>query len=130
MKDKLKSAVLLLDDDQTVLHFLKMNFARHGVEVFAFNNTDQAREFLSTNSNKLKIKIAIIDLFLEGDRGDHLSNNFIRDELIPFQIDYCRLTSAPLLVPEEFMGKEVYDKQIVLSDFESFFESLTIESIN
>ena len=57
------------------------------------------------------IDFAIIDLFLSGNDGDELSNGFILHEIIPNNIRYIRMTSAPGLVPQEFSGLGVYDKR-------------------
>ena len=122
--ENLASAILLLDDDRTVLHLLKLRFALAKIEVFAFDNAEEARSFISIGTNRSKIKVAIVDLFLDGDRGEHLSNNFIENELVPFQINYCRLTSAPSLVPEEFSGIKVFDKHDALRDVDELYKTI------
>ena len=56
-----------------------------------------------------EISFAVVDLFLLGDRGSELSNDFIRQHL--GAIPYVRMTSAPHLVPEEFSGHGIIAKQ-------------------
>lgn len=101
--------ILLLDDDKSILEDIVNTLSFLPIELISCTNAKTAEiELLKNLSN---IKFAIIDLFLNGASGAHLSNNFIKDFIIPNKIPYCRLTSAPSLVPKEFSGKGILNKR-------------------
>ncbi len=100
----MSAAILLLDDDVDLLAALKDFLEGRGYTVFCAESADRAEQIISSN----QIHCAIVDLFLQGDEGDQLSNQFVRDYLN--DTPYIRLTSAPGLVPEEYSGAGVLHK--------------------
>jgi DNA-binding response OmpR family regulator len=82
--------ILILDDDPWLLKELGAALENAGYVVLASRNVDGAVQALAQHPD-----FAIVDLFLDGEVGSELSNNFIRDNLVPAAIPYARLTSAP-----------------------------------
>ena len=97
--------VLLLDDDVKLLSFLGALLEGAGCQVRKTTTVSEAVSQLSPAPD-----VALVDLFLEGDAGDTLSNNFVRDYLIARKIPYGRISSATHLLPEDRKGSLVYDK--------------------
>ena len=104
--------ILLLDDDTYLLREVHSLLSGSGFEVLCCENVPSAEQALAVKS---KIGVApdlvIVDLFLEGNAGDELSNGFIRKSLIPQDIPYARMTSAPYLLPADLHGAFVLHKQ-------------------
>lgn len=98
--------ILILDDDPHHLEQLREALEGEGHVVFPALNVKTAALAVQAG-----IDFAIVDLFLEGDDGDELSNDFISDTLIPRGIAYARMSSAPGLVPKHLSGCGVYDKR-------------------
>ncbi len=98
--------ILLLDDDPLIHQLVRSVVTSLSFQLFSALTVAEATKFVTEQ----KIEFAVCDLFLEGDLGDQLSNNFIREVLVPNKISYCRLTSAPSLVPEDCRGINVIDK--------------------
>lgn len=111
--------ILLLDDDPTLLRALSELLEENSYQVSAALNVARAIATLSSNPD-----FAIVDLFLAGDKGDALSNDFIRDHLVPRKIPYGRLTSAPRLVPKEYSGEWVLDKRLVATSPQTLIAAL------
>ena len=103
--------ILLLDDDTWLLREVGSALQSAGFQVLANENVSSAVQALTS-----KPDFAVIDLFLDGEAGSELSNSFIRDFLIPGNIPYGRLTSAPALVPPEYGGAWVLHKRFVQYD--------------
>ncbi len=104
--------ILLLDDDPMIHEIV-----RSIIDLSFFNlkyaiTVEEARNFLREED----VKFVICDLFLNGDLGDELSNGFIREHVKVLGIPYCRLTSAPRLVPEDCVGLRIIDKRNVYND--------------
>lgn len=104
--------ILLLDDDPMIHEIV-----RSIVDLTKFNlknamNVEEARTYLQAED----INFVICDLFLNGDLGDELSNGFIREHVKVRWTPYCRLTSAPRLVPEDCVGLRIIDKRNVYND--------------
>ena len=108
--------ILLLDDDPAHLLDLANTLIRAGFEPLVCQDVSAAVAALADNP-----VMAIVDLFLDGDEGAHLSNDFINEHLAPAGIPYARMTSAPSLVPEQFKGAWVLHKR----DFRSAPERLS-----
>lgn len=106
--------VLVLDDDRRQLDEVRLVLEREGCRVFVADNVQTAEQIISRDSagDDDGIDFAIVDLFLAGDAGAHLSNDFIAKSLCPLGIAYGRLTSAPYAVPAEFQGLWVLDKRL------------------
>ena len=115
------SSLLALDDDISVLSSLQDIFFSSGIAVHGFLRPESASKYLVENG---AVDLAVVDLFLEGEKGNHLSNEFIFQELIPRKIKYIRLTSAPRLVPMEFVGLGIFDKKKVFQEPDKFVESI------
>lgn len=98
--------ILHLDDDPGLLEEVKEYLSAEGYQVFSAANIVAASHVLS-----LGIDLAIVDLFLEGDEGEELSNNFVRYSLETASVPYLRLSSAPGLVPGDCKGCGVIDKR-------------------
>lgn len=96
--------ILLLDDDPYLLDSVAAVLEGSFFAPLPCSNVDEAIEALKSHPS-----LAIVDLFLDGDQGMELSNNFIRDYLT--SIPYLRLSSAPSLVPKQFSGKGVMHKR-------------------
>ncbi len=108
--------ILLLDDDTRHLDEVRMYLEREGYEVFLADTVSAAQKVLEKREAEKQegeqaIDFAIVDLFLAGDAGDNLSNEFIRDSLIPAGIPYGRMSSAPYAVPPGYKGLWVLDKR-------------------
>lgn len=102
---------LILDDDP-MIHELVKPLLSELFKLFHAYNVDDANKIVEKES----IDFVISDLFLEGDTGDELSNNFIRNKVIPLAIPYCRMTSAPRLVPPDCQGLGIVDKREVFNN--------------
>ena len=100
------SLVLVLDDDTTFLKTIGILLADRGFTSLPCSSVAQAIDGLTQNP-----AAAIVDLCLEGDSGEKLSNDFVRNHLIPAGLPYVRLTSAPGGVPEDLKGAGVFDKR-------------------
>ncbi len=98
--------VLLLDDDTDLLHEVGETLTGAGFEVARCSTVKVAIMQLAVRPD-----FALVDLFLDGNLGDELSNGFVRDYLMPAGIPYARLSSAPALVPKEFAGSFVMHKR-------------------
>ena len=103
--------ILLLDDDPMIHELVKSLFNDLYLLFHAYC-IDDAKNILTGET----ISFVISDLFLDGDLGDELSNNFIRQSIIPSGIPYCRMTSAPNLVPKDCEGIGIIDKRIVFNN--------------
>lgn len=101
-----KRLILLLDDDSYLLREVEKFLSQSGYEVITCEDVASAERALSR-----KPDLAIVDLFLDGSAGDELSNDFIRNILLPAGVRYARLTSAPFLVPQDLRGAFVLHKQ-------------------
>lgn len=105
--------VLVLDDDKTFLKTIGLLLSGRGYDSVLCSNVEEGTAALSR-----KPTAAIIDLCLEGDSGEALSNNFIRKFLLPAGLPYIRLTSAPGGVPADLRGAGVFDKRDLWFDDE------------
>lgn len=108
--------VLLLDDSQSALSLIGGVVEGLGVGTIRCCTVMEAAAALQ---RKTPI-FALVDLYLLGDRGAHLSNQFIREFLIPASIPYGRVTSAPREVPPDLTGLLVYDKRQIPDDPAAF----------
>lgn len=97
--------VLHLDDDPRVLEEVKDYLSAEGYQVYSATNLVAAAHVLLQG-----VDLAIVDLFLEGDEGEELSNGFVRHSLKGVSLPYLRLSSAPGLVPADCKGSGVIDK--------------------
>ncbi|MCB0346049.1 MAG: hypothetical protein KDD66_13090 [Bdellovibrionales bacterium] len=113
-------SILHLDDDPGFLTRVSELLNRSGYRTCSASNVEEAKRFMQSHD----ISCAIVDLFLEGDRGDLLSNNFIEQYLV--NVPYARLTSAPKLVPPKFSGSGIVHKYHFL-DNPSLLLNLIIE---
>lgn len=114
--------VLLLDDSQSALALVAGVLERLGAGALKCSTVAEAVAILQRKTPAL----ALVDLYLLGDRGAHLSNDFVRDYLVPLKIPYGRVTSAPGDLPREFRGQFVYHKRAILDDPELFARELKI----
>ena len=112
--------ILLLDDDPHHLLELHKTLEDAGYSPISCLDVNAAVAEL----RKVIADFVIVDLFLSGDSGDFLSNDFIELILIPAEIPYGRMSSAPGLVPKEFAGKFVYDKRKFRADHAAFLALL------
>ncbi len=115
------ATVLHLDDDSGILEdvakFLKLN----GYRVLSALNVAVAKVHLQRE----RVDFAVVDLFLEGDDGEELSNEFVRGELHPRAIPYLRMTSAPGLVPPDAVGCAVLPKATFRKEPEQLLKLLS-----
>ncbi len=116
--DRIKH-ILLLDDDPAHLADLAHAVESSGHIAVPARDVGAAARALAVG-----IDFAIVDLFLEGDDGDELSNDFIAQHLIPAGIRYARMSSAPGLVPKELSGVAVHDKRAFRKDRAAFLDVL------
>ncbi len=100
--------VLHLDDDKDLLADVRTALEEAGLSVFSAPNVDVAADIVTGH----KINFAVVDLFLEGDDGEELSNDFIRNILMPRGIPFGRMTSAPGLVGEDVAGRWILPKGV------------------
>lgn len=100
--------VLHLDDDPVLLEEVRDALEAEAFTVFSAANVTEAEAFIAAH----QIDFAVVDLFLEGNDGDELSNDFIRAHLQPRGILYGRMTSAPGLVPADCTGCWVMPKAV------------------
>lgn len=91
--------ILILDDSPQILAEISLLLHRWGYEPITAQNPQDARTAVETGVN-----FAIVDLFLDGARGDELSEQFIDEVLFPRSIPFGRLTSAPEFVPAHQQG--------------------------
>lgn len=98
--------ILLLDDDRNHLGELSRYLVSEGYVPLAAQDVEQAEEFLQEGP-----VLAIVDLFLAGDRGAELSGEFIENHLEPNGIPYGRMSSAPDMVPAHQRGAWVLHKR-------------------
>ncbi len=115
--------ILVLDDSSSFLDDISKSLTRWGYEPLLAKTAEEAVDLLV-----LEPAFVVVDLFLAGDAGDQLSNDFVRDHLMPSDIPFGRLTSAPRLVPEDFSGSWVLHKYSYLSDEDCLREKI-IEGI-
>ena len=115
--------ILLLEDNVRFLAELADTLTSWGHEALSATTPKMASMRMEPVPD-----FAIVDLFLAGDEGDHLSNEFIRDVLSPAGVGYGRLTSAPKLVPEDYQGDWVLHKYHYLDD-PGKLRDLLIESL-
>ena len=94
--------ILLLDDDTDLLQEVGEVLTAAGFEVARCATVKVAVLQLAVRPD-----FALVDLFLDGNLGDELSNGFVREHLMPNGI----LSSAPGLVPKEFSGSFVMHKR-------------------
>ena len=113
--------ILALDDDPYVLDFVSEICHHAKVSCIIANSAEEALLKLK-NAIDSKCILAIVDLFLDGARGDELSNNFISDHLLPNNIPFVRLTSAPSLVPTNLSGLLVFDKRKILQNSDELLD--------
>lgn len=112
--------ILLLDDDPRHLEELGKFLEENGYDVCSCLNVSQAIRAIG----ELEVDFAIVDLFLEGNDGEELSNEFVASVLIPANIPYGRMSSAPGLVPREYSGKWVFDKRRFRKEQQEFLKVL------
>jgi DNA-binding NtrC family response regulator len=105
--------VLVLDDDKTFLKTLSILLEDRGHTALLCSNVAEAVAALTQ-----KPTVSIVDLCLAGDGGEELSNEFVRQHLVPAAIPYVRLTSAPGGVPPDLQGNGVFDKRDLWFDDE------------
>lgn len=105
MKNSNSKNILLLDDSAAMLHELAEVLSAAGFTPLKAQTVELAEKILLEHN----VSFAVVDLFLLGDSGSELSNEFICKHL--GEIPYVRLTSAPSLVPEEFSGRGIIAKQ-------------------
>ena len=110
--------ILALDDDAFVLAFIKDMCVSAQVDCEAASTVLEAQKIISERG---PCALAIVDLFLEGDRGDALSNDLIEKHIITDAIPYIRFTSAPTLVPSFLSGLGIFDKRTILSHPDPLF---------
>lgn len=104
--------ILLLDDDTYLLREVHALLTGSGFEVLCCENVQLAEQALAAKQQQgVAPDLVIVDLFLEGNAGDELSNGFIRRSLVPNGIPYARMTSAPYLLPADLHGAFVLHKQ-------------------
>lgn len=113
--------ILLLDDDPVIHQLVGKVVVSLSYGFFPCLTAAEAEEILG----KEKIDFVICDLFLEGDFGDKLSNDFIRNIVVPRQLPFCRFTSAPSQVPEDCIGLALIDKREVYADDTKLYQVLT-----
>lgn len=101
-----ENLILVLDDDKTFLKMIGALLSDRGHQILLCSDAGQAEEALKKNPTA-----AIVDLCLQGDKGEEISNNFVRTHLIPASITFIRLTSAPGGVPPDLKGAGVFDKR-------------------
>ena len=104
--------ILLLDDDPYHLDQLSQVLCTNGYETVPCLNVAAAMSAIGERA----IDFAIVDLFLEGNEGDELSNEFIELVLTPASIKYGRMSSAPGMVPKEYAGDWIIDKRAFRRD--------------
>ena len=112
--------ILLLDDDPLHLEELSEVLTAHGFQTICCATVDAAVSALEQQPT-----FAIVDLFLQGDDGEELSNHFVTAYLVPKGISYGRMSSAPHLVPVHLSGKWVVDKRKFRRDPEMVIEYLS-----
>ena len=115
--------ILLLDDDSAHLEELSEVLAANGFQSICCSTVDAAIAALEQQPS-----FAIVDLFLQGDDGEELSNHFVTAYLVPKGIAYGRMSSAPHLVPDHLSGSWVVDKRKFRRDPEMVIEYLSILS--
>jgi CheY-like chemotaxis protein len=114
--------ILLLDDSQAALALIGGIVEGLGAVALKCSTVPEAVAILQRKTPVL----ALVDLYLLGNHGAHLSNQFVRDYLMPLQIPYGRVTSAPSDLPDEFKGQFVYDKRLIIDDPQQFARELQI----
>lgn len=117
----MNSKILLLDDDQFVHVRLSELLDAASIDYLSFFNAADAERYLIDNRD---IVFAVVDLFLEGEKGDQLSNSFIENVLHNKNIPYCRLTSAPRMVPRNCSGVGIFDKRLVFRNPENLIDTI------
>ena len=115
--------ILVLDDSSTVRADLDSLLRGWDFEPLLAANVPEAVYMLD-----LGIDFAIVDVFLDGARGDELSAEFVKNYLIPQSIPYGRFTSAPEFVPDAHRGDWVLHKYDVRCDPELMHAAL-LESL-
>ena len=113
--------ILLLDDDPVIHELVSKIVTSLSYNFFSAFTAREAQVIIDNNI----IDFSICDLFLEGDYGDKLSNDFIRQILEPKNIQYCRLTSAPNLIPSDCKGVAILDKREFYQDDIILYEVLS-----
>ena len=116
--------ILVLDDSATVRADLDLLLRGWNFEPLLAANVAEAVYLL-----EFGVDFAIVDVFLEGARGDELSAEFVEKYLIPKNIPYGRFTSAPEFVPQEHQGLWVLHKYDVRSKPELMHAAL-LESLD
>ncbi len=96
-------SVLILDDSPDIRSSVNRTLTAAGYEVFAATTAEEAESHL----NLFEISFAVVDLYLEGDEGPELSNNFIRNFLIPRGIPYLRPDYYPQVIFPEIYRREL-----------------------
>jgi DNA-binding NarL/FixJ family response regulator len=99
--------ILVLDDDPYFLGEMEERLSFEGFSVLCARDVHDAQRLLEREAPDL----VIVDLFLEGDTGDELSNTFISKVLEPGGFSYFRASSAPSLIPAGLRGAYVLDKR-------------------
>jgi hypothetical protein len=112
--------IVVLDDDARVLNAFRRGLSARGVEVIVCSNVEDAERALNP-----KPDLVLVDLMLEGGGGDHLSNSFIENHLVPQGIRYARVTSAPGLVPPHLVGEfPIFDKNDWDTEFDDYCDDI------
>lgn len=114
--------ILVLDDSATVRNSLASLLERWGYQALLAASPEEAVQYLAED-----IDFAIVDVFLDGANGEHLSAEFISTHLDSKGINYGRFSSAPEAVRHYQRGEWVLHKYDVRNDPELLREAL-IES--
>ncbi len=114
--------ILLLDDDFHHLDDLSRVLVANGYEPIPCADVGAAMLALQQGP----VDFAIVDLFLSGNEGDELSNEFIELVLVPAGIKYGRMSSAPGMVPKEWVGEWVLDKRAFRRDSSELIKALEV----
>ncbi len=114
--------ILLLDDSPRALELIGDILGREGFITAGCSSVEEAELFVSQRHPIA----ALIDLYLLGDTGAELSNNFIQNTIVPNCIPYGRVTSAPRDVPQNLRGELVYDKREITIDPSQFVRDLKV----
>ena len=105
MNNQRAKRILVLDDSSQILAEVALLLSRWGYEPLIAQNPEEARCAVEKG-----VDFAIVDLFLDGARGDELSEQFIDQVLLPRDIPFGRLTSAPEFVPAHQHGLWILHK--------------------
>jgi CheY-like chemotaxis protein len=110
---KNKKNILIVDDDETILHMLKRYFIREGFQVFVAKNGAEAMERLKVEN----APIVLTDLKMPSSSGI---------ELIQFIRQNTKDTAIVVMTayPEEWSGNEVQAYFVKPFDIEEMFSAI------